>query len=144
MTNKEKQIAGLKKHNQEVKEKKANDVKKAINKLKKEGPFTLADLCREAGVSRPYFSKNPDMRALADKYIVPTGFTKNRNEDSNDAYIKILRSENRELKKALEKIKKDIAEENTYKEKYQKAMEEISNLKKELEQAYSNNLPDTL
>lgn len=143
MTDKEKRISGLRKHNQDIKEKKANDVKKAINKLKKQGEFTLADLCREAGVSRQYFSKNPDMRELADRYITPTGFTKNRNVDSNDAYIKILKAENRELKKAIEKIKKDIVSDNKYKEKYEQAMKEIDKLKEELKQAYRNNLPGT-
>ena len=59
-------------------------MKKAINKLRKEGEFTLADLCREAGVSRTYFSKHPDMKELADKYITPTGYCKNRSKDSAD------------------------------------------------------------
>lgn len=144
MTNKEKKMAGVKRHNENVREQKASDVKKAINKLKKEGEFTLADLCREAHVSRTYFSKNPDMRALANKYIKPTGYCKNRNKDSADAYIQILKTENRELKKAIEKIKKDIAQENKYKEKYKEAQEEIIKLKKQLEEAYAFNLPDTL
>ena len=80
MTAKEKKMAGVKKHNEAVKQKKADDVKKAINKLRKEGEFTLADLCREAGVSRTYFSKHPDMKELADKYITPTGYCKNRSK----------------------------------------------------------------
>lgn len=144
MTAKEKKMAGVKKHNEAVKQKKADDVKKAINKLRKEGEFTLADLCREAGVSRTYFSKNPDMRKLADKYITPTGYCKNRSKDSADAYIQILKKENRDLKKAIEKIKKDIVAEDKYKEKYEEALEEIKKLKAQLEEAYSLNLPDHL
>ena len=97
---------GVKKHNEAVKQKKADDVKKAINKLRKEGEFTLADLCREANVSRTYFSKHPDMRELADKYITPTGYCKNRSKDSTDAYIQILKKENRDLKKLSKKSRR--------------------------------------
>ena len=50
MTAKEKKMAGVKKHNEAVKQKKADDVKKAINKLRKEGEFTLADLDRKSVV----------------------------------------------------------------------------------------------
>ena len=144
MTAKEKKMAGVKKHNEAVKQKKADDVKKAINKLRKEGEFTLADLCREAGVSRTYFSKHPDMKELADKYITPTGYCKNRSKDSTDTYIQILKRENRDLKKALDKIKNDIVSENKYKEKYEEALEEIKKLKSQLEEAYNLSLPDHL
>lgn len=144
MTNKERQMAGVKKTNEAMKKKKAEDVKRAINKLRKEGEFTLADLCREAGVSRTYFSKHPDMRELADKYIIPTGYCRNRNKDSADAYIQILKKENKDLKRAIEKIKKDILSENKYKEKYEEALEEIKKLKAQLEEAYRLNLPDHL
>ena len=65
-------------------EQKAKDVHNAINKLRKEGQFTLADLCREAGVSRSYFTKHPEMRALANKYIKSTGRTIVRSQDSKD------------------------------------------------------------
>ena len=119
-------------------------MKKAINKLRKEGEFTLADLCREAGVSRTYFSKHPDMKELADKYITPTGYCKNRSKDSADTYIQILKRENRDLKKALDKIKNDIVSENKYKDKYEEALEEIKKLKSQLEEAYNLNLPDHL
>ena len=81
-------------------------MKKAINKLRKEGEFTLADLCREANVSRTYFSIHPDMRELADKYITPTGYCKNRSKDSTDAYIQILKKENRDLKKLSKKSRR--------------------------------------
>lgn len=144
MTSKEKQMAGVKKTNEAMKKKKAEDVKRAINKLRKEGEFTLADLCREANVSRTYFTKHPDMRELADKYIIPTGYYRNRSKDSSDAYIQILKKENRDLKKAIEKIKKDIVTEDKYKEKYEKLLEENQKLKAQLEEAYNLNLPDHL
>lgn len=144
MTNKEKKMAGVKKHNEQVKAQKANAVKKAINKLKKEGSFTLADLCEEAGVSRTYFSKNPDMRKLADKYITPTGYCKNRNKDSQETYIQLLKTENKNLNRELEKLKKDNETDNKYKEKYEEAQEEIKKLKEQLEVAYTTNLPDHL
>lgn len=144
MSNKEKKMAGVKKHNAELKAQKADDVKRAINKLKKEGSFTLADLCKEAGVSRTYFSKNPDMRALADKYIKPTGYCKNRNKDSQETYIQLLKTENRNLTREIERLKKDNEKENKYKEKYEEAQEEIKKLKEQLEKSYSQNLPDFL
>ena len=48
------------------------------------------------------------------------------------------------MKKALDKIKKDIISENKYKEKYEEALEEIKKLKSQLDEAYSLNLPDHL
>ena len=84
------------------------------------------------------------MKELADKYITPTGYCKNISKDSADTYIQILKRENRDLKKALDKIKKDIISENKYKEKYEEALEEIKKLKSQLDEAYSLNLPDHL
>lgn len=44
------------------------------------------------------------MRELANKYIIPTGFCKNRGKDSADAYIQILKKENKDLKNVLKLI----------------------------------------
>lgn len=144
MCSNEKRMKNVKKYNANIKEKNVQAVKDAINKLKKDGKFTLADLCREAGVSRTYFSKHPEMRKLADKYITPTGYNKNRNKDSQDTYIHLLQTENKKLKKELEKIEKQIMEENKYKEKYEVALNEIEKLKEQLDAVYSSNLPDFL
>ena len=81
------------------------------------------------------------MRALADKYITPTGYCKNRNKDSQETYIQLLKTENRNLNRELEKLKKDGETESKYKEKYEEAQEEIKRLKEQLEVAYTTNLP---
>lgn len=136
---------GIENHNKEYAEQKEKDIHYAINRLhKQKGTFTLADLCREANVSRSYFSKHPEMRKLADKYIKPTGRAPSRNQDSKDALIQMLKNELTEVKKVNEKLIKEKAEDNCYKKKYEKAQEEIASLKKELEEAYANCLPITL
>ena len=48
------------------------------------------------------------------------------------------------MKKELEKIEKQIMEENKYKEKYEAALNEIVKLKEQLDAVYSSNLPDFL
>ena len=141
MTNTKRNTSGIDTHNKVLAEQKAKDVHNAINKLRKEGQFTLADLCREAGVSRSYFTKHPEMRALADKYIKSTGRTVVRSQDSKDTLIQTLKRENAKLTKLSEKFVKEAKSNDNYKEKYEKAQEEIKALKKELEEAYANCLP---
>ena len=140
MTMKEKKMIGIKKHNQEVKLQKAKAVKDAINKLKKKGTFTLKELCDEAGVSKTYFQKHPDMKALAEVYMSPTCGCKTRNKDTQETYIQLLKRENKKLSIELEELQKE--EKN--KEKYEDAQEEIRKLKEQLEKAYEDNLPDFL
>lgn len=140
MTMKEKKMIGIKKHNQEIKLQKAKAVKDAINKLKKKGSFTLKELCDEAGVSKTYFQKHPDMKALAEVYMSPTCGCKTRNKDTQETYIQLLKRENKKLSKELEELQK----EEKYKEKYEDAQEEIRKLKEQLEKAYEDNLPDFL
>ena len=140
MTMKEKKMIGIKKHNQEVKLQKAKAVKGAINKLKKKGTFTLKELCDEAGVSKTYFQKHPDMKALAEVYMSHTCGCKTRNKDTQETYIQLLKRENKKLSKELEELQK----EEKYKEKYEDAQEEIRKLKEQLEKAYEDNLPDFL
>ena len=141
MTNTKRNTSCIDTHNKVLAEQKAKDVHNAINKLRKEGQFTLADLCREAGVSRSYFTKHPEMRALADKYIKSTGRTVVRSQDSKDTLIQTLKRENAKLTKLNEKFVKEAKSNDNYKEKYEKAQEEIKALKKELEEAYANCLP---
>ena len=141
MTNVKRNTSGIDNHNKVYSEQKAKDVHDAINKLRKQGQFTLADLCREAGVCRSYFSKHPEMRTLADKYIKPTGRTVVRSQDSKDTLIQTLKRENGKLEKLNEKLLKEINSNNMYKAKYEDALEEIKALKKELEEAYANCLP---
>ena len=83
------------------------------------------------------------MRALADKYIKPTGRAPSRSQDSKDALIQMLKKELYDLKKVNEKLIKEKSEDNCYKAKYEQALEEIKALKAELEGAYANCLPTT-
>ena len=142
MADKENRMAGVKKYNAAIKKQNEKRVYDAINKLRKEGEFTLADLCREANVSRSYFRKNPEMRELADKYITPTGYTKNRDRDSQDTIIQVLKKENKELNGVISHLKKEKEKETSYEQKYKDSLEEIKKLKKEIEGLYSLYLPD--
>lgn len=81
------------------------------------------------------------MRALADKYIKSTGRTIVRSQDSKDTLIQTLKRENAKLTKLNEKFVQEAKANDNYKEKYEKAQEEIKALKKELEEAYANCLP---
>lgn len=135
---------GIENHNKEYARRKEKDVLNAINRLhKQQGKFTLAELCREAEVSRSYFTKHPDMRKVADKYIKPTGRAPSRSQDSKDALIQMLKKELSDLKKVNDKLIKERAEDGNYKAKYEQALREIKALKEELEGAYANCLPTT-
>lgn len=92
-------------------------------------------------IGKTTYAKHPEMRALADKYIKSTGRTVVRSQDSKDTLIQTLKRENAKLTKLNEKFVKEAKANDNYKEKYEKAQEEIKALKKELEEAYANCLP---
>lgn len=144
MTTKEKKMSGVKKHNEKVKAEKAKAVKDAINILKIQGTFTLKQLCDEAGVSKTYFKKHPDMRALAEVYMSPTCGCRTRNKDTQETHIQLLKKENKKLSDEIKEMQKEEREEVKYKEKYEMAQEEIKKLKEQLEKSYIDNLPDFL
>lgn len=132
-----KNIDGLVEYNQSVKKQTEENVIKAINKVRKSGKeFTLAEVCKEAGVSRSYFYKNPEMLKLIDKYRNPTGNKKIQTKDAKDVIISSQKSEIKDLKNKLNAISVN----DNYKIKYEEALEKIAQLEKELEEALKMNL----
>ena len=132
-----KNIEGLVEYNQSVKKQTEQNVIKAINKVRKSGKeFTLAAVCEEAGVSRSYFYKNPEMLKLIDKYRNPTGNKKIQTKDAKDVIISSQKSEIKDLKNKLNAISVN----DNYKIKYEEALEKIAQLEKELEEALKMNL----
>lgn len=136
-----KNTKGLKEYTDDLKRKKEQDVIKAINKLKKTGkPINLQLVCTEAGVSRSYIYKNETLLKMIDKYREPSGYKKIQTKDAKDTLILTLKSENVKLKRELKEKEKD----ESYKAKYEEALEEIKSLKKQLNSAYQSNLNDRL
>ena len=63
-----KNISGLIKRNADLSAEKELNVKKALEKLKKsKKAFSVSEVCREAGVSRQYLHKHPDLLELVYK-----------------------------------------------------------------------------
>ena len=132
-----KNIDGLVEYNQSVKKQTEENVIKAINKVRKSGKeFTLAAVCEEAGVSRSYFYKNPEMLKLIDKYRNPTGNKKIQTKDAKDVIISSQKAEIKDLRNKLNAISVN----DNYKIKYEEALEKIAQLEKELEEALKMNL----
>ena len=132
-----KNIDGLVEYNQSVKKQTEENVIKAINKVRKSGKeFTLAAVCEEAGVSRSYFYKNPEMLKLIDKYRNPTGNKKIQTKDAKDVIISSQKAEIKDLSNKLNAISVN----DNYKIKYEEALEKIAQLEKELEEALKMNL----
>lgn len=132
-----KNIDGLVEYNQSVKKQTEENVIKAINKVRKSGKeFTLAEVCKEADVSRSYFYKNPEMLKLIDKYRNPTGNKKIQSKDAKDVIISSQKAEIKDLRNKLNAISVN----DNYKIKYEEALEKIAQLEKELEEALKMNL----
>lgn len=132
-----KNIEGLVEYNQSVKKQTEQNVIKAINMVRKsDKEFTLAAVCEEAGVSRSYFYKNPEMLKLIDKYRKPTGNKKIQTKDAKDVIISSQKAEIKDLKNKLNAISVN----DNYKIKYEEALEKIAQLEKELEEALKMNL----
>ena len=140
-----KNTEGLKKHNEALSAEKEKAVKSAINKLrKKDYKFSLTDVCREAGVSRQYLHKHPDLLELVYKYTSTTTRGGKRNKDSTETYITILKADIREKDREIARIKKEYEVNENYKAKYEDALQKIKQLEQQLEEAYSLNLPTKL
>lgn len=143
MTSKERQMSGVNKNNAKVKAQKEKAVKDALEELSKKGPFTFKQLREKAGVSKTYFQNHPDLKALVESYM-NSDKCKNRNEDTQETHIELLQNELKRVNKELDKILKQNEKDQKYKDKYEDALEEIKKLKKQLDVAYSSNLPDFL
>lgn len=92
-----KNISGLIKRNADLSAEKELNVKKAIEKLKKsKKAFSVSEVCREAGVSRQYLHKHPDLLELVYKVSNTSSRFGKRNKDSMETHISILKATIRE------------------------------------------------
>ncbi|MCI5857867.1 MAG: hypothetical protein MR016_10985 [Agathobacter sp.] len=114
-------------------------VEKTILKFKrsKKNP-TKTEFCKMAEVSLQYLYKYPELNAEVDK--VCSGSTKKRKQtvESKETIITSLRAENKRLKSIIAEYEKD----GKYKAKYDEALERITELEKQLENSYLENLDD--
>ena len=138
-----KNISGLKKRNEELSAQKEAALKKALDKLHRSGiKFSIAQLCKEAGVSRQFLHNHKDLLDLVYKYTSTTSRSGTRNKDSIETHISMLKATIREKDREIARVKKEY--ECNYKKKYDEALLKIKELEMQLEEAYSMNLPTTL
>ena len=140
-----KNIKGLIERNEKLKAEKEASVKKALEKLRKSGKeFSIATVCREANVSRQYLHDHPDLLELVYKYTNTSSRPGKRNKDTIETHIALLRKTIRDKDREIENMKKEYECNEKYKEKYEEALTKIKTLEKQLDEAYSMNLPTTL
>lgn len=138
-------ICGLIKRNADLSAKKEADLKNALNKLHKTGDsFSITEVCKEAGVSRQYLHKHPDLLELVCKYTDTQQKPSKRNNDSIETHITLLKSKLKEKDKEISRLKKEYACNENYKQKYEDALLKIKELEMQLEESYSMNLPTSL
>ncbi len=140
-----KNISGLKKRNEELSAQKEAALKKALDKLHRSGiKFSIAQLCKEAGVSRQFLHNHKDLLDLVYKYTFTTSRSGTRNKDSIETHISMLKATIREKDREIARVKKEYECNENYKKKYDEALLKIKELEMQLEEAYSMNLPTTL
>ena len=126
----------LSEYNEQRKSETEKRVLEAIDKVRQSGnKFTLQSVCDEAGVSRSYFSKNPHMMEVLNKYRKTT-FSKKKTQDSKDVIIASQRTEINKLKKI---IKAAEVNEN-YKEKYLNEVEKCKKLEQQIKDLLESKL----
>ena len=110
------------------------EVLSVIAKMKKSGEkITFYGIAKATGASKSYLYKNEAIataiRECQDGNVAP------RTEKSDKAIIASLRLEVKRLKQQLKEL--NNANSESYKQKYENALQEISELKKQLENAYT-------
>lgn len=110
----------------------------AIEQCKAEGNISTTKVCEIANVHRSYFTKHPEMRKTLNTAIgiVNRNIKKRKqNDNSKDVIIKALQCK-------ITSLNKEIASLNDlkkYKGLYEEKCQDVENLKKQLDNAYSEN-----
>ena len=81
---------------------------------------------------------------LVYKYTNTSSRPGKRSKDTIETHIALLRKTIREKDREIENMKKEYECNEKYKEKYEEALTKIKTLEKQLDEAYSMNLPTTL
>ena len=115
-------------------EKRQKEVLQAISAMKKNGDkVSFYGVAKATGASKSYLYKNETI-AKAIREAQTDGVAQ-RTEKSDKAIIASLRLEIKKLKQELQA--KEAENDDSYKRKYEKAVAEIDELKKQLENAYT-------
>lgn len=125
---------GIKKPAKQKSEKRQSEVLAEIRRMKKKGEkVTFYGVAKATGASKSYLYKNEEIadkiRDCRDNHIAP------RTKESDKAVIAALRVEIKKLKSQIKET--EIENNESYKAKYEKLLEENKELKKQLENAYT-------
>lgn len=132
--NKKGNTKGLNEYNQAKKEETEKIVIDAIDRVRKSGKkFTLQAVCEEAGVSRSYFGKHPELMEIVNKYRETT-FSRKKTQDTKDVIIASQRAKIAQLERT---IKAFNLNEN-YREKYEKEVEKNKELEAQIKAIYES------
>lgn len=132
-----KNVTALKEYGKKRTEDAEKKVLQALNAMRRnEEKITIAAVARVANVTPNFIYTHPDILETVKKYAVSTGHKKVQTQDSKDVLISCQKKEIQQLKKRI----KILEGNENYREKFEKAQEEISNLKKELENALNSSL----
>ena len=130
-------VNGLKEYGALRTEESRKKVLNAINRMRKNhDTITIASVAREARVSPNFIYTHNDLLKTVRKYSPASGRKTIQSQDSKDALINSLKLEI----KALNKQISDYQKNEKYKEKYETALKEIDQLKRENENLIRNNL----
>ncbi|MDU6266805.1 MAG: DUF6262 family protein [Anaerocolumna aminovalerica] len=126
-------IVSMKKEESAKKEKFVLDT---INRMALEHKkITFTTVYKEAGVSKPYVYKNDNIRnAIAHYMENPVHSVKT--QDSKDVIIYMQKEKIKELEHKINKLQREIETDSKYRQKYEKALKENKELKRQLERAY--------
>lgn len=125
---------GIKKHAKQKSETRQSEVLAVIRRMKKKGEkVTFYGVAKATGASKSYLYNNKTIadaiRDCRDNSVSP------RSKQSEKAIIAALRVEIKKLKSQIKEM--EIANNESYKAKYEKLFEENKELKKQLENAYT-------
>lgn len=126
--NKKGNPSALKEFNTLKREQTEKIVLEAIDTVRKSGnKFTLEAVCKEAGISRAYFSKHPELMDVVNKYRTVS----HKKKQSKDAKDVIIASQKAIITKQERTIKAFEINEN-YKEKYEQELIRNEQLQKQI------------
>lgn len=125
---------GIREHAKIKSTKRQTEVLEIIRQMKKNGEkISFYSVAKVSGASKSYLYKN---KAIAEEigYCREKQAT-SRTDASNKVVISSLRMEIRKLKSKI--VKLEESNSDSYREKYEKLLEENKELKRQLEHAYS-------
>ena len=125
---------GIKEHAKMKSRKRQTEVLSTIQEMKKHGEkVTFYSVSKKSGASKSYLYNNEII--AAEIRSIRQGSEYTRSSQSEKAIISSLRYEIRKLNQQISMLQN--ANSDSYKQKYEKVLEENKELKKQLEKAYT-------